>query len=138
LAFQGGRIWESHERLIRVEQQRREGAQHLQEQQREGRAHEQPGQQPQPDQALPCGQDQHGRRRRHVTQRYRLDGLAGERLSRAQTRKKLQDAEPEEDDAQRDAHQYDAVARHHPSDAPVDSVESGRLRELAHARILGR
>src|SRR5690606_414054 len=134
LTLEGWRIGERPKGLIGEEEKRRQGPGHLREQEEEGSPEVAAGQQADPDQRLPRGQEGQAQRGRHLPEREPLDGPGREFGRGAPGRHELDDAEPEKDDAQGDAGERDPVPSHPRGDPNVDGVERGRQ---GHGRSRG-
>lgn len=103
--------------------QRCERAEHLKQQQKDGRAHKAPAQHPKPNGTFPSSEQREANRFGQKPKRERCDSARSEVLCWAKPRDELQCAEPKEHNAQPDAQQCDAVARHPARDLRVERVE---------------
>src|SRR3990172_3527015 len=103
LTLQRRGVRDVREDLGGIEEQWGDRAKHLHEEQQEGHAHEQAQYQTDPDQGFPSGKKDDGHAGGEPPHRERVNRLRRQPLRRAEAREELEDAEPEEDDAQADA-----------------------------------
>ena len=66
------------------------------------------------------------------------DRIAHEILGRTQTRHQFQRPKPEENDAQRDAHHGEPIARHPGSHALIEAIDAGGEGQLVQQTIFQR
>ena len=93
--------------------------------------------QPDPDDALPGGEDGQRDVRLDGAEGQALDRPRREELRRAEVREELQDAEPQEDDAERDPDGGNADSRQRAGDPDVDPVDGLGEAALSSSRRSG-
>src|SRR3990172_4150389 len=108
------------------QEERSDRADHLNPEQEQRRPQVHAQEQSKADQRLPDGENEDRRPRREKSEGELVDGLGSQVLGWALAREELEHAKPEEDKAEAEAKDGDAVGRHPCREGDVNSVEDSR------------